>query len=183
MGRSREKRKQRERKEEHWTQSVSLIGIQQQCLLYAYEIKDFPLAFLVKRLRGEKKKEKKKENRRPRRRLSVSFKAKLRWMHVIGSKLRINYKGGYEEEALLFLFRSEDYSCSRYVGEPLTTIDPTVSNVDFKAVEHDRQVTLQTLLHGTDAPTHRNLFDRANVSLYCTPHEHGNTFKRVGEKK
>lgn len=139
----------------------------------------------MKRLRGEKKKEKKKENRRPRRRLSVSFKAKLRWMHVIGSKLRINYKGGYEEEALLFLFRSEDYSCSRYVGEPLTTIDPTVSNVDFKAVEHDRQVTLQTLLHGTDAPTHRNLFDRANVSLYCTPHV-ARTWKHIqagrGEK-
>lgn len=86
-------------------------------------------------------------------------------MHVIGSKLRINYKGGYEE-ALLFLFRSEDYSCSRYVGEPLTTIDPTVSNVDFKAVEHDRQVTLQTLLHSdTGMLTRRNLFDGANYVL------------------
>lgn len=84
-----------------------------------------------------------KENRRSGR-LSVSFKARLRWMQVIGSKLRINYERGTKE-----------YSCFSFVQritcsqcrEPLTTIDPSVSNVDFKAVERDRQVTLQTLLH------------------------------------
>ena len=106
-------------------------------------------------------------------------------MHVIGSKLRINYKGGYEEEALLFLFRSEDYSCSRYVGEtPLTTIDPTVSNVDFKAVEHDRQVTLQTLVHGgTDAPRESILSSQRFTMYRIYRTDMGNTFERIGDEK
>lgn len=48
-----------------------------------------------------------------------------------------------------------------------------MSNVDFKAVEHDRQVTLQTLVHGgTDAPR-ESIRSSQRFTMYISYISHG----------
>lgn len=90
-----------------------------------------------------------------------AFEQTWRWMRLIESKLRINYKRATKEYSRFAFARGVTRSPR---GEPLTTIDPSMSNVDFKAVVRDRHCDVALPSRRTANNTSHRLHFAASIS-------------------